>query len=312
MKVVARRTGLGAELLRVWERRYGVVSPGRTQTGRRLYSDAEIERLHLLYRATLGGRSIGLIANLSNQALASLIRQDAGVQTAAAAPVAEPNDAGAPFVAESLDAIMRFDPAVLDAALRRASVALSTTTFVRSVLAPLLSRVAAERGGSLHPVHGHLTVTVVRRVLQRTIEMASTADTRMRLLVATVSGQEHELGSILGAAVAAADGWSVTWLGTGLPAEDIAEAAKLLRVHAVGLSLEHRAGDLAVRDELRRLRERLPSTVALLTGNMAAGEAGAVQDEITAFRLADFEAWIDQLRAAAVKARSRRRRRPRS
>ena len=45
MQVVTRRTGLTADLLRTWERRYGAIHPGRTQGGHRLYSDSDIERL---------------------------------------------------------------------------------------------------------------------------------------------------------------------------------------------------------------------------------------------------------------------------
>ncbi|NUQ13196.1 MAG: MerR family transcriptional regulator, partial [Gemmatimonadaceae bacterium] len=90
MRVVCRRTGLSAELLRVWERRHQVVKPSRTQTGRRLYSDAEIERLALLYRATLGGRTIGHVAGLSNPALALLVRQDAEAEAAQGEPGQRP------------------------------------------------------------------------------------------------------------------------------------------------------------------------------------------------------------------------------
>ena len=304
MRVVTRRTGLSAELLRVWERRYGVVSPGRTQTGRRLYSDAEIARLHLLYRATQGGRMIGLIANLSDAALADLIRQDAGEPVPAARP-ALPTDAtetSAAFVSAALDAITRFDPPALDGALRRAAIALSATAFLESVVAPLLAQAGGRaRDGSLHPVHGQLTASVVRRVLERTIDIASVPGASPGVVVATVRGQENELGAILGAAAAAAEGWSVTYLGARLPAEDIAEAAKLLRAQAVGLGLSHPAGDLAVRDELRRLRERLPRGVTLVTGAEAGRDDGVVRDELGALRVADFKIWIAQLRAAAVR-----------
>ena len=62
MRVVTRRTGLSADLLRAWERRHEVVKPSRSMGGRRLYSDDDIERLRLLYRATLAGRSIGQVA----------------------------------------------------------------------------------------------------------------------------------------------------------------------------------------------------------------------------------------------------------
>ena len=38
IKVVARRTGLSAHVIRIWEKRYGAVEPERTDTNRRLYS----------------------------------------------------------------------------------------------------------------------------------------------------------------------------------------------------------------------------------------------------------------------------------
>lgn len=76
IKVVARRTGITPELLRVWEKRYAVVEPARTDTGRRVYSDADIDRLRLIHRATLSGRRVGEVSGLSNQALEALIDED--------------------------------------------------------------------------------------------------------------------------------------------------------------------------------------------------------------------------------------------
>src|SRR5690606_3399979 len=70
---VAQRTGLSPDLLRVWERRYGVVDPARPQGGPRLYSDADILRLRLLRRLTEGGHSIGRIADLSVPELTRLL-----------------------------------------------------------------------------------------------------------------------------------------------------------------------------------------------------------------------------------------------
>src|SRR3954470_12104334 len=74
IQVVTRRTGLSADVIRAWEKRHGVVAPVRTATGRRLYSDADIERLRLLGRATLAGYSIRRAAALLPAALAALAR----------------------------------------------------------------------------------------------------------------------------------------------------------------------------------------------------------------------------------------------
>src|SRR5689334_7308916 len=74
IQVVTRRTALSADVIRAWEKRHGVVAPVRTPTGRRLYSDADIERLRLLGRATRAGYSIHRAAALPPGTLAAVAR----------------------------------------------------------------------------------------------------------------------------------------------------------------------------------------------------------------------------------------------
>src|SRR5688500_9131976 len=170
MRVVTRRTGLNADLLRVWEKRYDVVKPARSSGGRRLYSDADIERLRLLYRATLAGRGIGQVAALSTPALAALVRRDVDAEradtdgrassadTRAAAPVT------AEYLADAGRAIERLDAPALEAVLRRAVVALPVATLLDELVAPLLERIGTQwREGTLRPVHGNLATVVLRR-----------------------------------------------------------------------------------------------------------------------------------------------------
>ena len=77
MKVVARRTGLSPHVIRMWEKRYGVVAPARTETRRRLYTEADITRLGLLRQATLLGYSISRIAALPTEQLRALVNEEA-------------------------------------------------------------------------------------------------------------------------------------------------------------------------------------------------------------------------------------------
>jgi hypothetical protein len=54
--VVSTRTGIPQDVLRAWERRYSAVTPQRTETGRRLYSDLDLLRFRLLKAAVDSGR----------------------------------------------------------------------------------------------------------------------------------------------------------------------------------------------------------------------------------------------------------------
>src|SRR3954470_22777287 len=73
IQIVTRRTGVSADVLRVWEKRYAVVTPVRSASGRRLYSDADIERLRLMVQTTRTGRTIGQVATLPTAALVELL-----------------------------------------------------------------------------------------------------------------------------------------------------------------------------------------------------------------------------------------------
>ena len=84
---VSRLTGISTHTLRIWERRYEAVVADRTDSGRRVYSKADIEKLSLLKSLSDNGSSIGQIANLSTEELKSrrdqLIEQSSSLQLVA-------------------------------------------------------------------------------------------------------------------------------------------------------------------------------------------------------------------------------------
>ena len=68
---VSKITGIGTETLRAWERRYQAVSPGRSESGDRIYSSEDLTKLFLLKNLSDAGNSIGTIARLPVQELKS-------------------------------------------------------------------------------------------------------------------------------------------------------------------------------------------------------------------------------------------------
>lgn len=299
IQVVARRTGLSADVIRAWERRYAVITPARSDTGRRLYSDADVERLRLLAQAARTGHGIGQIAALPTSRLAKLADAD---DARPRGTREEPTGAAAPsptvdHLRASLDAIERFDGVTLDAVLRRAVVALSAEAFLDALVVPLWERVTRRvREGTLRPSHRHLTLAVLRRALDRVAEAATTPLATPALVVTTPSGQSQELGAQIVAAAAAAEGWRVTYVGPGLPAEDIAETVIHAGAAAVALSLGAVAGDRVVTREIRRLHALLPRHVAILIDGAAADAYRGAIRETGATVLRDLTALRTRLR----------------
>jgi len=222
VRLVALRTGLSPHVLRAWERRYGVVSPTRSGGGQRLYSDLDIERLLRLRRLTERGHAIGRIATLPLAELARMEDQSAGGTDETDS---WKGDAARAAVEAALRATRRLDPLEMQAVLERAAVTLGVSVFVDRVVGPLLNRIGhgwSERSVSV--AQEHMASAVVRRVLGWLLRVYEVKTDAPRVVVATPPHHAHEIGALMAAATAAAEGWSVTYLGPDLPIADLVSA----------------------------------------------------------------------------------------
>ena len=274
IRVVAARTGLPQDVIRAWERRYGAVAPPRGGTGRRLYTDEDIERLRLLKRAVTGGRRISDVAGLDTDRLRAIVAEDARETPAgnAARLAAERGGRVDPRVMleDALAALEQLDRHRLEYVLNDASVELSGAAFRQQLIVPLLDIIGARwEEGSLRIVHEHLASTIVRSFLAAP---KNGHDRRHapRIVITTPAGQHHELGALMAAAVAEEIGWDVHFLGANLPAEEVAGAVRQIGATAVALSVCYRENDAHVVEELRRVRHLVDRAVPVFAGGRAA------------------------------------------
>ncbi|MHB8839912.1 MAG: MerR family transcriptional regulator, partial [Gemmatimonadaceae bacterium] len=202
MRLVLERTGLSPDVLRAWERRYGVVTPQRSPGGQRWYRESDVARLRLLARAVEAGRNIASVAQLTDDTLAQLVRAEEAAHLARQTPHAF---AAQPYLVEAIAAVEALDGTALEATLRQATLRLSTDELLDGVIAPLV-RSTGDRwhDGTLTPAHEHLATAAVRRLLGWLTDQYAAAPDAPALLVTTPAGQVHELGAALAAAAAAA------------------------------------------------------------------------------------------------------------
>ena len=280
VRLVSERTGLSPHVLRIWERRYKAVAPSRSAGGQRLYSDSDIERLRLLHLATEAGRNISHIVALPDAELRTMIRADQEAERAVPPRSQDPgppqDDAAlaASLLQVAFEGVERMDESLLEGALRRGFARLGLPGTVDRMLAPLLVGIGERwHAGQLSPAHEHLATAVIRRVLDGVLQtFAAGTASRPRIVVATPSGQQHELGAMLVAAEAASAGWQVTFLGVDLPLTDIGRAAELTGARVLALSIIYPHDDPRLAAELRPFVERLPVGVTLLLGGNAAAD----------------------------------------
>jgi DNA-binding transcriptional MerR regulator/methylmalonyl-CoA mutase cobalamin-binding subunit len=338
MRVVVRRTGLNASLLRAWERRYGAVDPGRSGGGQRLYSEDDIRKLALLREAVDAGHNISSVAELSLEGLRDLVLREQARTLPQGAARGRPRDNGEPMgssgngggrfraeegpppteatstalpgarsrvraaelLARALEAVHGMDTRALESVLNRSAMALAPDELVDDLLVPLLGRIGLLwREGEVGPASEHMASAVIRRFLDWLLEALGSHDPGPLMIVGTPAGHRHEFGALLAAVVSAAEGWDVLSLGPDLPASEIAEAVRRKGASAVALSAIHPAHDPHLPGELRALRRELTGDVRVLVGGPAALAHHQSLEEVGVEVLSDFPEMRKLLRAAA-------------
>jgi DNA-binding transcriptional MerR regulator/methylmalonyl-CoA mutase cobalamin-binding subunit len=272
LATVARLTGLSPDVIRVWERRYGVVHPIRGPRGARLYQVADVERLHLLAAAVSAGRSIGDVAHLELSELKALVTTE--VPTLAVATVPQPlgrvNGQGS-INAELLAAVERYDERRVEELLGDALIALGVRPLIDRVLVPLLHEVG-ERWlrGTFTVAHEHFLSAILRNLLAQLLRVRRSYADVPQCLLATPQGEPHEFGILLVALVLADIGVGMRYLGTNVPAPELVEAARTLGVRVVGLSFVHSANRSRAVAYLRTVAKTLPPHVDVWAGGQEA------------------------------------------
>ena len=267
IQLASRLSGLSAHVIRIWERRYGALSPTRTDTNRRMYCEEAIKRLRLLRELTENGHRIGGVAKLPTEELEALVNTSNGQATHPSVAGLESSEQ---LVEAAIAASKRYDADGLRQVLLQARLHLGQRGMLHQVICPLIVKIGESwQHGSLRPSHEHIATAIIREMLLTPVPGSQTPLNAPELVVATPAGEVHELGALIVAASARDLGWYVTYLGPNLPVEEIAACAIARNATAVALSVVFPENCPIIMEKLRRMRELLPPTMRFIVGGRA-------------------------------------------
>lgn len=234
---VAQRTGIGADTLRKWERRYGVLRPNRTTGGQRRYDERDVARVEWLRDRLADGFRIGEAAALLTDDAATTTSSTSGLRDAIVAAVSDP------------------DPRQLPALVDQAFTLHDVETAVEEILAPALCAVGDRWAeGAECIADEHLLSEAIRSHL-RSLLADRRHPVRGTAVLACAPGERHELGLIAFGIGLREHGWRITFLGAETPTETLALAvAALAPAAAVVVALDRtRLGDPEVLRDVSRV-----------------------------------------------------------
>jgi methanogenic corrinoid protein MtbC1 len=206
-------------------------------------------------------------------------------------------------VARILAAAADYRIADYERVLEGACGELPAEQMVNDVLAPLL-REAGNRWhtGELSIVQEHMLSSAVRQQLSYALDRYGRAARGPAVVFTTLSGERHELGSLMLAVVAASRGFRAIYLGADLPVEEVGRFCVRVPVVAVALSVVTSPQVIDVYAQLAALRGLLPQGVEIWVGGQAAHLLDDACLPAGSFRMTNMHQFDERL--AALRLRS--------
>ena len=240
MRAVVQLTGLKAETIRAWQRRYGAVIPRRSQGNARRFTMEDVRRLALLKEAISVGHAISEIARLDEDQLLKIVQ-------ARSPMVTEPSsddDSSSQKVFEHtiqrfLMAIENYDSAEASNILNNASLYLETRSFLLYVIAPLMRKIGTLWSeGEIGVGQEHLATEVVKGTLYTVRKNLGFHTNGPKVLIATPPSCLHEFGATIAGILATQQGWQPVYLGPNIPFEEMQEAARCTKPQVILLAIQ--------------------------------------------------------------------------
>jgi DNA-binding transcriptional MerR regulator len=244
---LSRRSGVSADLLRAWERRYGLLRPARSEGGFRLYSPQDEQRVALMRDHLERG--------LSAAQAARLILDETERRPDESPALAR----GAESLRQALDAL---DESAAHTALDTLLANLSLETVLGEVVMPYLHELGERwERGEASVADEHFASNLLRG---RLLGLARGWDRGLgpRALLACAPGEQHDLALIVFGLALRERGWRITYLGPDTPIDSLENAARTLEPAAVVIAVTNPQRLAGTEASLRKVAQSVPLWIA--------------------------------------------------
>ncbi|MGQ0604682.1 MAG: MerR family transcriptional regulator [Anaerolineales bacterium] len=254
IKAVCVETGIRPVTLRAWERRYRLLSPHRTRSNYRLYSERDVAVLRWLKMRVDSGLPISTAAN----ELSEMRRAGAWPEPLPTVQklVTTVNNATPPsaYAMRLYKALSLHDESAASVILKEAYATCDLTTVCNDVLAPCLAAIGdAWQRGELSITTEHYASNYIRGRLMALFHAQPMPRNAPRIFIGCAPSELHDIGSLMLALLLRREGYRVEFLGQDVHIDDLLEYARMERPGMICLAATQ---EQAAR-ELRRVQQGL-------------------------------------------------------
>ncbi|MFT6501648.1 MAG: DNA-binding transcriptional MerR regulator [Crocinitomicaceae bacterium] len=213
IKDLENLTGIKAHTLRIWEKRYQILEPKRSETNIRYYDNDDLKKIlniNLLYQ---GGFKISKIASF----------KDEEITTKANNLLKDKNATDSKEINALIQSIIKLDTNEIEKILEEEYQEKGVLRLYQETITPLLVRIGELwQLNTLNISHEHLFSNTLRKfIIVKTNEVEVEKPLNKSVLIFLTKGEHHEIPILFYNYFLKSFGWDSIYLGANVPTEDL-------------------------------------------------------------------------------------------
>ncbi len=256
-----RLTGIKAHTIRIWEKRYNLISPLRTETNRRYYTDDEVRKLLNVSTLLSYGYKISKIAALSENEIGEYI---------ISLPQNTTDDS---LIASSinsfLDLTMSFDEAGFEDLFTSLAEKTGLYELMTTIVYPFMIRVGILWStGDTEAAQEHFATCIIRRKLMAFTDMLPRPEINSKkFLLFLPEGEWHDTGLLLANYMIRSKGYDSVYLGQSIRLESIEKVIPAIKPSFLLLFYITKRPGWEIQEQLNKICDFAKNSRILVAGN---------------------------------------------
>lgn len=246
IKDLERITGIKAHTIRIWEKRYNIANPERSETNIRNYCDNDLKRLLNISVLVRNGYKISHVANITDEEISQKVLELNNI-----------NSSDRNGQIESLIvAMIDIDELKFENVLNSTIIKIGLENTLFEVLYPLLTRIGVLwQIGTITPVQEHFISNLIRQKIYTAIDglTVQVSKDQKTFLLVLPEWEMHDIGLLVYNYLIRKKGHNTIFLGQGLPLENVVAAQAQTRPDIIVTSFSSMVEEEKMKDYLLKL-----------------------------------------------------------
>jgi MerR family transcriptional regulator, light-induced transcriptional regulator len=270
IKDLEQLSGIKAHTLRIWEQRYSLLAPKRTETNIRYYDDEDLKLILNVALLNENGYKISKIANLSREEM----REE--VFSLTKRTLTHDDQIYALTIT-----MIEMDEERFDKILSTNILKIGFEQTMVHIIYPFLSKIGILwQTGAINPAHEHFISNLVRQKLIVAIDGQMYRDTGKKWVLFLPEGELHEIGLLFAAYIIKSKGHKVIYLGQSTPNDDLLSVYNIHQPEFLFTVITTSPSSEYAQEYIDALSERFQTSQILLTGFQVIGQDLAIPSNV--------------------------------